>query len=202
MEISVAELSDIDEVLELHYKYHITSITGEDKANGFVTTSFTKDQITNLVTNERGLFIAREDGLLVAYAMAASWEFWPQWPMFSRMIKGLPKLKFLGRQLSTDNSYQYGPVCVDESIRGSGALEKIFDFARAKMAERYEVLVTFINAINTRSFVAHTKKLGLEIINEFEFNGNQYYELAYDTSRPVSPCLPVKEGLHNSPQSP
>ena len=54
------------------------------------------------------------------------------------------------------------------------------------MAEQYPYLVTFINKINTRSFSAHTKKLGLHVIQEFEFNGNQYYELVYDTSKPVS----------------
>jgi len=187
MEISLANLSDIDEVLELHYKYHVASINEEDKASGFVTTSFTKDQLANLIKDECGLFIARKGGLLVAYVMAASWEFWSQWPMFSHMIKGLHSLEFLGQRLSTENSYQYGPVCVDKSVRGGGVLEKIFDFARAKMVERYPILVTFINKINTRSFVAHTKKLGLQVINEFEFNGNQYYELVYDASKPLWP---------------
>ncbi len=185
MEIRVARVSDIDDVLELHYKYHIASIKEEDKASGFVTTPFTKDQFTTLVTDEHGLFIARQDGVVVAYVMAASWKFWSQWPMFSQMIEGLPALQFRGQQLSAKNSYQYGPVCVDKLVRGSGILEKIFDFARVKMAERYPILITFINKINTRSFAAHTKKLGLEVINEFEFNGNQYYELAYDTSQSV-----------------
>lgn len=185
MEISLANLSDIDEILELHYKYHIASIVEGDKADGFVTTSFTKDQLASLIKDERGLFIARKDSLLVAYAMAASWEFWSQWPLFSHMIKGLHSLEFLGQRLSTENSYQYGPVCVDKSVRGSGVLENIFDFSRVKMAGRYQIIVTFINKINTRSFVAHTKKIGLQVISEFEFNGNQYYELAYDASKPL-----------------
>ena len=105
--------------------------------------------------------------------------------MFAHMIKGLHELEFLGQQLSTENSYQYGPVCVEKSVRGTGVLEKLFDFARARMAERYPILVTFINRINTRSFVAHTQKLGLQVIQEFEFNCNQYYELVYDTSMPL-----------------
>ena len=185
MEICVANIFDIDDVLELHYKYHIASINEEDKASGFVTTPFTKEQLTKLVTDEHGLFVARQDGVVVAYVMAASWGFWSQWAMFAHMIKGLSTLAFRGQQLSPENSYQYGPVCVDKCVRGSGVLEKIFEFARIKMAERYPILVTFINKINSRSFVAHTKKLGLEVINEFEFNGNHYYELAYDTSQPV-----------------
>ena len=42
MTFKIAELSDIDKVLELHYKYQVDSILEEDKKDGFVTTPFTK----------------------------------------------------------------------------------------------------------------------------------------------------------------
>ena len=87
--------------------------------------------------------------------------------------------------MNVNNSYQYGPICIDKSVRGSGVLEKIFDFARGQMSKRYPILVTFINKINPRSFEAHVRKLGLEVIQEFDFNNNNYYELVYDTSKKV-----------------
>ena len=183
--ISVADYPDIDEVLELQKKYHIASIKEEDRPSGFVTTLITKAQLTSLSRDESGLSIVRQDGVLVAYAMAASWSFWEQWPIFVHMLKGLHELEFLGQRLSAENSYQYGPVCIDQSVRGSGVLARLFDFSRAQMAERYPILVTFINKINARSFAAHTQKLGLQVIREFEFNGNQYYELVYDASKPL-----------------
>ena len=62
-------------------------------------------------------------------------------------------------------------------------LEKLFDFARENMAKRFPILVTFINKINPRSYEAHTKKLKLEVIKEFSYNNNNYYELVYDTSK-------------------
>lgn len=186
MQASVAQVSDIDEVLALQGKYHVASISEDDKANGFVTTLFTKAQLTRLVEDERGLFIVRRGGALVAYAMAASWSYWSPWPMFAHMLGELHQIEFLGRRLSPENSYQYGPVCIDTSVRGSGVLETLFDFARAKMAERYPVLVTFINKVNARSYAAHTRKLGLEVVREFEFNSNQYYELVYDTTKPLA----------------
>ena len=65
--------------------------------------------------------------------------------MFAFMIKDLSNLKYKGETLSIDNSYQYGPICVDKSVRGSGVLEEIFDFAREQMNKRYPILVTFIN---------------------------------------------------------
>jgi len=183
LKLKIAELSDIDKVLELHYKYQVDSIDEEDKKDGFVTTAFTKEQLTELINKEQGLFIALEDDKVIAYAMAASWQFWSIWPMFKHMIKDLHNLKYLGLTLDTNNSYQYGPVCIDKSVRGTGMLEKIFDFSREHMSKRYPILVTFINKINPRSYEAHTRKLGLEVIQEFEFNNNNYYELVYDTSK-------------------
>ncbi|RXJ86497.1 GNAT family acetyltransferase [Arcobacter sp. CECT 8985] len=185
MLLKVADVYDIDEVLKLHSKYQVDTINQEDKKDGFITTSFTKEQLEKLVIEEKGLFIARKDDKIVAYVMAASWQFWSVWPMFEHMIKQLNSVEFQCEKLTIDNSYQYGPVCVDKSVRGTDVLKTIFDFARKKMNERYPILVTFINKINGRSFNAHKNKLGLEVVNEFDFNNNNYYELCYDTSKPL-----------------
>ena len=166
MQLKIAELNDIDEVLKLQYKYHVNTIEENNKVDGFVTTAFTKEQLSILVTKEQGLFIGTKNNKVIAYVMAASWHYWSQWPLFAHMIKQLHKVKYLTKTLNTKNSYQYGPVCLDATIRGSGALESIFDFARNEMTKRYPILVTFINVTNTRSYAAHTKKLGLEAINK------------------------------------
>lgn len=183
MEYKIAQIKDIEKVLELHSKYQIDTIRQEDKKDGFITTAFTKEQMIDLITLEQGLFIAIENEKIVAYVMSASWKFWSRWPMFAFMMEDLPNLEYLGQKLTVQNSYQYGPVCVDIEYRGSGVLEKIFDFARENMAKRFPILVTFINKINSRSYEAHTKKLKLEVIKEFTYNNNNYYELVYDTSK-------------------
>ena len=186
MQLQIAKIDDIDEVLELHYRYQINSIKEEDKKDGFITTPFTKEELTKLINEEHGLFIVRIEGKVVAYVMCASWKFWSVWPMFAYMIKDLPNLQYLGKTLSVDNSYQYGPICVDKSVRGTGVLEALFDFAREHMSKKYPILVTFVNKINPRSYEAHTRKLKLDVIQEFEFNNNNYYELVYDTSKPLN----------------
>ena len=117
--------------------------------------------------------------------MSASWQYWSKWPMFEYMIKNLDKLKYLNETITINNSYQYGPVCIDKSQRGSGLLEKLFDFALESMSKRYKILVTFVNKINPRSYNAHKNKLGLEIICEFKYNNNSYYEMVFDTSKRV-----------------
>jgi hypothetical protein len=185
MQLKIAELKDIDNILKLHAKYQLATIAQEDKKDGFVTTGFTQEELKDIIEQEQGIFIAVEDDVVLGYVMSASWQFWSKWPMFVHMIKDLPKLNYLGQTLSIDNSYQYGPVCIDKSVRGSGLLEKLFDFALESMSKRYPILVTFVNKINERSYAAHKRKLGLDVIQEFEFNGNHYYEMVYDTSKRV-----------------
>ena len=174
----MATVADIESILALHARYQVDSIHPNDKADGFVTTAFNQTQLTDLIESEQGLFVAQQDTTIIAYAMAASWTFWSQWPMFAHMIKELDKDQLQQVSLSVENSYQYGPVCVDKAYRGQGVFEGIFFFALQQMHSRYPILVTFINKINPRSFAAHTKKAKLQVIKEFEFNQNQYYELA------------------------
>ena len=176
-EYRLASTDDIEEILSLHTRYQVDTISEEDKADGFITTAFTAEQLQALIEDEQGLFIATLNKKIVAYAMSASWQFWSIWPIFAYMITDLPRQQYQGITLSVDNSYQYGPVCVDKDIRGQGLFEGIFEFARAEMAKRYDVLVTFINQTNTRSYAAHTRKTCLEVLKPFEFNNNQYYEL-------------------------
>lgn len=167
----------------LQGKYHVSTIREEDKKDGFVTTLFTGDQFKELIEKENGLAIALDKGKVVGYAMAASWEYWSAWPLFQQMIQDLPNITYLGQVLNTNNSYQYGPICIDKDYRGTKVLSNLYEFSRKQMNKRYPILITFINHINPRSYRAHTKKLGMDLIKNFEFNNNHYYELGYDTSK-------------------
>lgn len=189
MEIRQALPQDIDSVMRLHQRYHIDSISETLKPDGFVTTNFTPQQLQDLVLKEKGITIAVENGEVFAYAMAASWQFWSAWPFFTHMIGELPKNRFKGVALDEFNSYQYGPVCVDASKRGTGLFQQVFFASLHSMAGRYPTMVTFINKVNKRSFAAHTGKVPLDVVGTFQFNGNDYYMLACSTS----------EGMANQP---
>ncbi len=161
-------------------KYHIATIDDEDKRNGFVTTLFTNKQLENLV-KIKGLFIAKDKDTIIAYAMAAAWTYWEEWPMFQFMVQELPKLRFDNQTITKNNSYQYGPICIDKEYRGIGVLENLFSFVHRQIvnSQNTPIMVTFINKINPRSYKAHTQKCMMTKIHEFEFNDNSYYELAF-----------------------
>ena len=178
-----ATVADIPQIESLQKRYHVSFISEEEKKNGFVTTLFTPEQLTELIEQEDGISLACDGDKVVAYAMAGSWQFWSKWPLFQYMIADLPSTQYLSRTLTTENSYQYGPVCIDMAYRGQGVLQELFAHSARQMGKRYSILITFINHVNPRSYKAHTEKVGLEVIKNFSFNGNNYYELGYDTAR-------------------
>lgn len=185
IEYTLATEENIDGILELQAKNLVTNLNDDEKKDGFVTTPFSIDQIRDLIELQ-GVFIALDDKKVVSYVMCASWQYWIQWPMFEYMASFLDTLEYKGKKLTFENSYQYGPICIDKEYRGTGLFKDIFEFARKEMNKRYPILVTFINKINKRSYEAHVRKLGLEVITEFEFNNNNFYELVYDTSKAVA----------------
>lgn len=183
MEIKIAEMKDLDGILALHQQYHVNSINADDKVDGFITTNFTPKQLQELIEKQQGVMIAKDGDRVIAYAMAASWQFWSEWPLFAYMIEKLPEYSFNGQTLSVENSYQYGPICVDKAYRSSGLFEQVFYASLESMQKRYPIMITFVNQINPRSYAAHTKKVKMETVCTFQFNTNDYYMLACPTNR-------------------
>lgn len=181
----IGTTNDIDGILALQEKNLYSKLKEEERKNGFVTTPFTVNQIEDIL-KQNGIFVAiNEDLKIVAYAFAGSWKYFEQWEIFNYMVSRFSKLSFNGKEITTDNSFQYGPVCIDKNYRGKGLLNQIFEEMRLEFLKKYPISVTFINKINIISEIAHTKKLGWEIIDEFQFNNNNYIGLAFDMKNSV-----------------
>lgn len=182
MEIRLGTMADFEGIKALLKTYHVSSIAEEDKKDGFVTTNMTDEQLRRLIEEEGGVTVAVENDRVKAFAFAASWDFWKEWPFFAYMIDHLSEYEFEGSVLSTENSYQYGPICLDKSIRGTGVFEEVFYYSLASMKKRFPIMATFINQINGRSYAAHTKKVKTTEAGTFDYNNNHYYLMACSTS--------------------
>lgn len=179
MEIRLATTEDIEGVKALLRKYHRDSISDEDRTDGFVTTTITDEQLTELINKEKGVTIIAEPAegkpdKVLGFCFAAPWEFWEAWPLFRHMIDIIPDYEFEGKRLVVSDSYQYGPVCVDRSIRGTGAFEDLFYASLAQFRDRFPLMLTFVNQINGRSENAHNNKARMETIGTFDFGDNHY----------------------------
>lgn len=187
MIIRAAFESDIDGILDLQAQNLYSNLSTAERSYGFVTTPFTPDQVQTLL-EQNGVFVAADKGAIVGYVFAGSWDYFSQWSIFPFMVSRFPQLVFRGVAISTENTFQYGPVCVDRALRGSGLLLQLFETMRFSFSDRFPIGVTFINQQNPRSLAAHTRKLDLEVIDTFEFGGNAYYGLAFSTQdRGITP---------------
>jgi hypothetical protein len=176
----IAIESDIAKILKLQSANLYTNLSEAEKTDGFVTTPFTTEQIKTLI-DQTGVFVADRDNTIAGYIFAGSWNFFSQWAIFPHMVSRFPQLKFQGMPITTNSTFQYGPVCIDRTWRGKGVFPQLFETMRSSFSSRFPIGITFINQINSRSLFAHNQKLNLEIIDEFEFNGNSYYSLGFWT---------------------
>jgi hypothetical protein len=178
----VAEFTDIEGVLALQEKYLVSNLNEEEKKSGFVTTPFTVAQLESVIAKNE-LFLAKDTGVVVAYIFSGSWSFFEQWPIFVYMTSLFNDLRFQNFEITTKNSFQYGPVCIDKAYRGKGLINELFELMRIHLSKKYPLSLTFINKNNITSQRAHTEKLKWTIIGDFEFNNNQYFILAYDMTK-------------------
>ncbi|WP_295613632.1 GNAT family acetyltransferase [Chamaesiphon sp. GL140_3_metabinner_50] len=179
--IRIAIESDIDGILNLQSRNLYANLSATDLADGFVTTPFTADLLRQLL-DLSGVFVAVHERKIIGYLLAGDWHFFSRWEIFRLMISRLPELGFMNKEITVDRSFQYGPICIDRDWRGSTVFPNLFALMRSSFESRFPVGVTFINKLNERSFTAHTRKLDLEIVDEFEFNGNSFYTVAFLTS--------------------
>lgn len=182
MLIRIGTERDIDGIIALQSQNLYANLSAAELAGGFVTTPFTPELI-RLLFAQTGVFVAEIDSKIVGYVLAGDWEFFLQWEIFRVMTSRLPALQFQGMNIDVERSFQYGPVCIDRRLRGSGILPDLFAKMRTSFAPKFPIGVTFINQLNQRSLMAHTRKLDLEIIDEFESNGNSFYTLAFSTTK-------------------
>jgi len=170
--------NDIPGILNLQEKNLVSNLTEEQKLDGFVTTPFVEEQLLRLI-DLGGLFVIDRGSEILGYAVAAGWDYFKGRPMFDHMIERFQKIEYKGIRIKYDNSFQYGPVCVDSRLRGTDSFPLLFSKMKGKMSKSFIIGTTFINKVNTRSMKAHTQKVKLDIIDEFQFNKNDYYGLAF-----------------------
>jgi hypothetical protein len=179
-----ADPGDMAGVLCLQEKNLYDRLSAEQREKGFVTTPFSAQQLSDLI-NLDGLFILEVTGKICGYTMAAGWDYFSQWPIFPLMLNRLTGRVWNHCRIGKDNTFEYGPICIDASLRGTNAFPVLFECMRNCFESQFPVGITFINQVNERSVQAHTRKLGMTIIDEFEFNDRHYFGLAFDTKLSV-----------------
>ena len=180
----IGNRDDISGIVALQRVNLYDNLSPAQRKQGFVTTPFSESQLLELMA-ERGVFVAEEQGEIMGYTMAGTWRFFSNGRSSRSWLSRLGSLSIAGKPVQPDQSFQYGPVCINSTLRGSGLFPVLFEEMRREFSSRFPTGITFINRVNERSYSAHTRKLGMSVIDTFDFSGRSYYMLSFDTSRPV-----------------
>ncbi|EOX3961141.1 N-acetyltransferase family protein [Vibrio alginolyticus] len=181
MKIRAAKLEDISQIVELQKSCHVSNLDESDKSDGFLNTVMDEALLTQVIEQEQAIFVAELNNTIVAIAACASWKFWECSEGLTSVANKLGSLVVGNTQLSSTNSYFWGPVCVSKACRGQGVFEKLFRFSCGVRGVEFPYVYTYVHKDNARSFAAHTNKAGFKYTKDFELNGQTFQEMVHET---------------------
>lgn len=111
--------------------------------------------------------VARKENTVVGFLLT-----WPkatvQIPIITTMLQVYPGNK---------DAYLYGPICVEETMRGQGIAAAMFAKLKSLLPQRQGIL--FIKAHNESSLRAH-RKMGVCQMAEFTYEDTKFFVFAYE----------------------
>lgn len=158
------------------------ALDAAQRDEGFLSARFDAAQFVRM-DRDIAVIVAEEAGRVVGYLCASGIAFNQDIPLLATMIAAFPRTDFLGRSLSSQRSFIYGPVCVAQAHRGAGVLRGMYDRLRDQLAGDYDAGVLFIAKSNGRSMSAH-HKLDCTIVGEFRHDDKAYWILAFPVPQP------------------
>lgn len=162
-----------------------SELSEEARKDGFLSAAFTAGHFETMA-REVAVMVADDAGEVRGYVCAGSLAFHRQFPLLAAMIECFDHTSFLGRPLTAQRTFIYGPACVARSHRGKGVLRGLYDALRREVAGGYDAGVAFVAKDNVRSLGAHADGLGLTIAGDFAVGGKQYWILAFHVPPPPS----------------
>jgi hypothetical protein len=147
-------------------------------ADGFLSIALTEAEVREANRN-LAVLVAESGGRVIGYVFATHDEWSARFPLLRQMQSLYPTTLFFGRAIVHLRRFVYGPVCVARDARGSGVLQALFAGLLAEVTGRYDLGLAFADEANPRSLQAHVRKLGMQVLRSFEFDGRSYHLLAF-----------------------
>jgi hypothetical protein len=166
---------DFKNLLDLQAKNHKINLTEETMdSQGFVTVRHTLQDLISMHAIEPSI-IATNHHELVGYIIAMTIESRKAIDTLAPMFELFEKLTFENKKLSAYKYMVVGQVCVDESQRGHGVFDNMYQYYRKCFVDKYDFAITEISTKNLRSMRAH-ERVGFRTLvkytdqNELDWN--------------------------------
>jgi hypothetical protein len=157
---------EIRQILSLQALNHKSNITNEEAINnGFVTVKHTKSLLES-ICKPYAHVIAKKDDKLVGYALVMLKEHINVVPELNMMDEIITQITYNNKPL---NEYSYlvmGQICVAEEVRGQKVFDRMYDFMKSYIGDRFDYIITEVADRNQRSLRAH-KRVGFHIVHTY-----------------------------------
>lgn len=180
IEYSFATAEDFPAILSLQQANLLQNLSPENRDDGFLSVEFTLEMLAE-VEEDFGIVKASCGGELVGYFMAQSLSFNQRFRLLSEIISRFSSIAYQGRKLSEARSFISGPMCVAKNWRKRGITKAMFKLLMERASEKFEIGVTFVSKLNLRSMHVSQDVLGMQAVDELEFDGKSYVIFAYKT---------------------
>ncbi|WP_310377288.1 GNAT family N-acetyltransferase [Flavobacterium sp.] len=169
-----SNLAELEQIIALQKSNFSISISPEEKLKeGFVTVQHTIELLEKM-NHASAHIIAIIDNKVVGYALVMLPSFQNEIevlvPLFERIKVLIP---------NEENYVVMGQICVAKEFRNQGLFRGLYDFYKTEFQNKFDYLVTEVDAMNTRSMQAH-EAIGFKTKESYLENGKLWSIIFWD----------------------
>jgi hypothetical protein len=147
----------------------------EVSEQGFVTVKHDIG-ILNEMNQQYRHVIAKENGIVIGYALTMLKEFSNKLPVLTPLIDIIEELSYKDIPLNSASYFIMGQICVAKEYRGKKVFAGLYAQLREQMQPHYDYVVTGVAQRNTRSVKAHTN-VGFRSILKMEADTGEKWDI-------------------------
>ena len=177
IEVAQSE-SDLQGIKDLNVKnlYGVNS-PEEQRGEGFVTCPYSVGDL-RIMNTPYPHIVAKSNDIVVGYCLVMLKHHGDLMPVLQPMFKLMSHLDLNGQPLNDIRHFTMGQVCVDKAKRGTGIFYRMYDYLKDQMKANFDLVITEISALNSRSLRAH-EKLGFRTLKEYKAPDGHPWVIVY-----------------------
>jgi len=178
----VTDFSELEGTKSLQEANLKRNLTEEDAGlEGFVTAEYTIEFLTRLHQLVPSV-IAKDDDLVVGYALAASTEIRKEHDLLGDLINNIDKIIYRDQLLKDSRYIVVGQLCVAKDYRGLGLVRRMYEHFKSCLSKDYDYCLTDVASDNPRSLKAHLKS-GFSVVDTLHYGGVSWDIVLWDWTK-------------------
>jgi len=170
------ELAQIHRLNQQNLRQHVDENTRA--VEGFVSWLYEPRLLAQMHALAPSIII-KDDDTVVAYALTTLREAAAFHPDLATMFGNLAHVQYKGRPLTQHSFYCMGQICIAQSHRGQGLVQRLYQKHQEEYGHRFDFILTEISTANPRSLRAH-EKTGFHTIHTYRDEMDEWNVVVWD----------------------